>query len=83
MPRLKNPVQQRRESLRLSRAELAQKAGMSKDTLLMVEGGANLLLSSLVATKFSRIFKDVTPEKLIEEYALWRCSLETERRNRL
>jgi len=76
MPR--NPIQQRRESLGLGRTEFAEKAEMRLENLLMVEGGANILLSRPVATKLARVFEQSTPEELIEEYAAWRRSVEVD-----
>ena len=74
----KNPIQKKRESLDLGRAEFAEKAGMTLENLLMVEGGANILLSRLVATKLARVFEQSSPEELIEEYAAWRRLVETD-----
>ncbi len=74
----KNPIQKKRESLDLDRTEFAEKAGMTLENLLMVEGGANILLSRLVATKLARVFEQSSPEELIEEYAAWRRSVETD-----
>ncbi len=74
----KNPIQQRRESLGLGRTEFAERAGMRLENLLMVEGGANILLSRPVATKLTRVFEQASPEELIDEYAAWRRSVEAD-----
>ena len=72
----KNPIQERRESLGLETAELAERANMSVDSLVMVERGGNIVLSRLLATKLSQVFDQQSPEELIEEYARWRHSTE-------
>ncbi|MCK4394560.1 helix-turn-helix domain-containing protein [Candidatus Bipolaricaulota bacterium] len=82
MSRLKNPIQQQREALDLSQAELAQKAGMLQETLVTIESGASLLLSRPLADKLVHIFPDATSEKLIEEYAAWRRLLEAQKEER-
>ncbi len=74
----KNPIQKKRESLDLGRTEFAEKAGMRLENLLAVEEGANIVLSRPVATKLARVFEQSSPEELIEEYAAWRRSVETD-----
>ena len=82
MATLKNPVRELRESLNLSVKEFAEQAGVTMGTLRMVEGGAYLLLSHLVAEKLAVIFPNTTPEKLKEGYAAWRKQVEAEREQR-
>ena len=83
MTSLKNPIQKKRESLDLGRTEFAEKAGMRLENLLMVEGGANIVLSRLVATKLARVIEQSSPEELIEEYAAWRRSVETDAKKKI
>jgi len=51
MATLKNPVRELRESLDLSVKEFAEQAGVTLETLRMVERGGYLLMSHLVAEK--------------------------------
>lgn len=76
MPTLKNPVRRMRESLDLDVAEFAEQAGVTVGTLRMVEGGGYLRLSDLLADRLSRMFPDVTPERLRAEYSAWRRQME-------
>jgi len=82
MTTLKNPVRELRESLNLNMKELAEQAGVTLGTLRMVEGGAYLLLSHLVAEKLASMLPDITPEHLKEEYSAWRRQMEAERQRR-
>lgn len=79
---LKNPVQEMRESLNLDVKEFAEQAGVTMGTLRMVEGGAYLHLSQLLANKLASMLPDVTPEHLKEEYSAWHRQMEAERKRR-
>jgi len=82
MTTLKNPVRKKRESLNLGVQELAEQAGITLGTLRMVEGGAYLHLSQLLADRLASVFPDVAPEHLKEEYTAWHRRIEVERQQR-
>jgi len=69
----KNPILERRETLGLGRSELAEKAGIRVQDLLLVEGGGHIVLSLPLATKLSRALDWATPQVLIEDYRRWKC----------
>jgi len=79
---VKNPVREKRESLNLDVQELAEQAGVTLGTLRMIEGGAYLYLSQLLAGKLASVFPDVAPDRLKEEYAVWRRQMEVDRQQR-
>ena len=82
MATLKNPVRELRESVDLSVKEFAEQAGVTLETLRMVERGEYLLMSHLVAEKLAMIFPKTTPEKLKAGYAAWQKQVEAEREQR-
>ena len=82
MTTLKNPVREMRESLNLDVKEFAEQAGVTLGILRMVEGGAYLHLSQLLANKLASMLPDITPEHLKEEYSAWRRQMEAERQRR-
>ena len=82
MTTLKNPVRKKREFLNLGVQELAEQAGITLGTLRMVEGGAYLHLSQLLADRLASVFSDVAPEHLKKEYTAWRRRMEAERAQR-
>jgi len=72
------PIRKRREALGLDRSELAEKAGMRVEDLVLVESGGHIVLSLPLATKLSHVLDGATPQVLSEDYRRWRKGLTVE-----